>query len=515
MKKKIRIPTTLNILLVSFVLLIALVLLYSVYLSNRLLSLSFQIYNHPFVVTNEIKDINIYLNKIVNVTDRIAYDYTSDINGEIAKINEWEDVIEKSIDVVKEKFIGNKELVFEAEKAFDNYKSILRKNLLLKIKNDQMQDLVLQEEKLVDFKNSLELVYKNSINNASALSYQIDAENNVLIKSLYGFLFVMFVYCLGFLFVINSKIKRPLSKIIKRIEGIFDDDVTKTDEIHKISDIELLVMTIEYLENIRDELKNEISIKSITENKLTIINDQMKNTMLSKDKLFSIIAHDLINPFQSIIGFSQYLIDNQKSIPTKEYEELLILIKEAAINQHSLLKNLLNWSKSQIGELEIKKELINVYRFVEEVFLNVSLVASSKSIVLINATDPEKFIYSDKRILVVTLDNLIINAIKFSYPENNIIVSFTEDNLYKIIKVQDFGCGISNDKIKNIFNISNKDINTGTGGEKGSGLGLLICKEYISKQGGKIWVESEINIGSTFFVALPKEIFQKSNLSFS
>lgn len=515
MKKKIRIPNLLNLLLVSFVFLIIMVIIYSVYLSNKLSGLSFQIYNHPFVVTNEIKDININLNNIVAASEYIALDYITDIKEEMGKIVALEDNIEESINVVKEKYSGNKDLVFEAENAFNDYTVVLRKNIIIKIRNTENPDIVLQDEKLNDFRVTLNKLYKGSINNASDYYSQIDIENNKLIKFMFAFLVITFAYGIGFLFVINTKIKKPLSKITKRIEEIFEDDIAKRNEVVKMNDIELLVMTVEYLESTKVKLEDEIKKRALTEASMKQFNEEIKNTMLSKDKLFSIIAHDLINPFQGIIGFSQYIIENIKTIPVEEMEELLGHINNSAINQYYLLQNLLNWSKSQIGELEFKKELLNVYRLVEEVFKNVSLMASSKSIKLINETEQEKFIYSDRRVLFIVLNNLITNAIKFSYPDNKIVVSFTEDNLYKIIKVQDFGCGIESNKIDKIFNISNKDIKIGTSGEKGSGLGLLICNEFIAKQGGKILVESQLNSGSTFFVFLPKEMFQKSNLSFS
>lgn len=219
-----------------------------------------------------------------------------------------------------------------------------------------------------------------------------------------------------------------------------------------------------------------------------------------KDKLFSIVSHDLKDSLTSTKGFIDLLKEGQLS--QEEFHNLLPELSENANNASLLLFNLLNWSKSQMQSLEPKPSLFDV----QEVFLDkIKLVEQKmqiKGILLIDNTLRD-FVYADRSMIEIVIQNLLANAVKFCRTGDTIKISNTISNGNAIISVSDTGIGISIENQNKLFNSSTFST-IGTSNEKGTGLGLTICKELIELNEGRIWVDSEINKGSTFFVELPK-----------
>ncbi|WP_299227667.1 tetratricopeptide repeat-containing sensor histidine kinase [uncultured Psychroserpens sp.] len=219
-----------------------------------------------------------------------------------------------------------------------------------------------------------------------------------------------------------------------------------------------------------------------------------------KDRLFSIVSHDLKDSISSIKGFIDLL--KEDSISREEFYNLIPELSENADNASSLLFNLLNWSKSQMQNLEPKPELFNI----QEVFHNkMSLVeqkVEQKRIVLIDESHRD-FIYADKRMIEIVIQNLITNAVKFTRVGDVITVSNTDHDGKALLLVEDTGVGISRENVDKLFQ-NGTFTTTGTNNEKGTGLGLAICKELVELNGGRIWVESTPNVGSKFYVELPK-----------
>lgn len=220
-----------------------------------------------------------------------------------------------------------------------------------------------------------------------------------------------------------------------------------------------------------------------------------------KDKLFSIVSHDLKDSISSIKAFLDLL--KEDSISKDEFYELIPELSENANNANSLLFNLLNWSKSQMQNLEPKPELFNI----QEVFHNkIALVeqkVEDKRIVLIDESQRD-FVYADKSMLEIVLQNLITNAVKFSRTGDVITVSNQDVNGKALICIEDTGVGISRDNIEKLFNANKNFTTVGTKNEKGTGLGLTIAKDLVELNNGRIWVESTQNVGSKFFIELPK-----------
>jgi signal transduction histidine kinase len=220
-----------------------------------------------------------------------------------------------------------------------------------------------------------------------------------------------------------------------------------------------------------------------------------------KDKLFSIVSHDLKDSISSIKAFLDLL--KEDSISKEEFRELIPELSENANNASSLLFNLLNWSKSQMQNLEPNPELFNIQDVFHTKMALVEQKVEDKRIVLIDESQRD-FAYADKSMMEIVIQNLITNAVKFSRTGDVITVSNQDVNGKVLICVEDTGVGISEENIKKLFNANKNFTTVGTKNEKGTGLGLTIAKDLVELNNGRIWVESTVNVGSKFFIELPK-----------
>ena len=220
-----------------------------------------------------------------------------------------------------------------------------------------------------------------------------------------------------------------------------------------------------------------------------------------KDKLFSIVSHDLKDSISSIKAFLDLL--KEDSISKEEFRELIPELSENANNASSLLFNLLNWSKSQMQNLEPNPELFNIQEVFHTKMALVEQKVEDKRIVLIDESQRD-FVYADKSMVEIVIQNLITNAVKFSRTGDVITVSNQDVNGKALICVEDTGVGISEENIKKLFNANKNFTTVGTKNEKGTGLGLTIAKDLVELNNGRIWVESTENVGSKFFIELPK-----------
>lgn len=219
-----------------------------------------------------------------------------------------------------------------------------------------------------------------------------------------------------------------------------------------------------------------------------------------KDRLFSIVSHDLKDSISSIKGFLDLLKDD--SISKKEFDDLIPELSENANNASMLLFNLLNWSKSQMQNLKPEPELFNIQDIFQSKIALVDQKIEQKRIVLIDESQ-RQMVYADKSMVEIIIQNLLTNAVKFSRVGDIITISSKESNGKVLICVEDTGVGISKENLRKLFQ-NNNFTTIGTKNEKGTGLGLTICKELVDLNHGQIWVESTENVGTKFFVELPK-----------
>lgn len=240
------------------------------------------------------------------------------------------------------------------------------------------------------------------------------------------------------------------------------------------------------------------AVQIIKENEI-----HLKEVNATKDKLFSIIAHDLRSPFNGILGFSDLLIENIKDIELAESEKYLRIIKSSAQNTLVLLDNLLNWAKLQTGQITFKPQRISLSPIISDTIELSKTSAIGKGILISQNKLDGIEVYADKNMLEIVLRNLISNAIKFTHSGGRIDVLVERKQNGVEIAISDNGVGINKETINKLFCIETNKTTTGTENEKGSGLGLILCKELVEKHGGEIWVESVLNKGSVFKFMLP------------
>lgn len=230
---------------------------------------------------------------------------------------------------------------------------------------------------------------------------------------------------------------------------------------------------------------------------------QLRELNATKDKLFSIIAHDLRSPFNSILGLSKLLIENVENNEAEETAEFLGIISLSAKNTLVLLDNLLNWAQSQTGQINFKLEKLILSSIIQEI-LDISISnAKMKNISLNDIQSGDIEVCADENMLKLVLRNLISNAIKFTRPGGNIKVLAISKQNHVEISISDNGVGMNDETCKKLFDIPENMTSVGTANEKGSGLGLVLCKEFVEKLDGKIRVESELGKGSNFKFTLP------------
>jgi PAS domain S-box-containing protein len=256
--------------------------------------------------------------------------------------------------------------------------------------------------------------------------------------------------------------------------------------------------------------------EDITERKKTelIINQQnIELTQLNADKnrFITILSHDLKSPFNSILGFLSLLTKNIRKYDIDKIEKFVNTINNSAQNTFKLLEAILMWVRANSGKIPYEPQKLNFATICNEVFENLKLIANAKDITMNYFSANEIIIFADKNMLNTVLRNLVSNSIKFTDKNGQIDISAETNQTDVIITVSDNGIGIEPDTLNRLFDISEKVTTEGTENEKGTGLGLLLCKEFVEKHSGKIWVESEVGKGSEFKFTIPIMDFQEND----
>jgi CheY-like chemotaxis protein len=248
----------------------------------------------------------------------------------------------------------------------------------------------------------------------------------------------------------------------------------------------------------------EVLARVRTHLKLRCQSKELLELNASKDKFFSIIAHDLRGPLSGIMGLTELMADKNQYYTDNEKDELMVDLSHSARNTFNLLENLLEWSQMDRGVTDFKPQKLNLADVVLDCINILSESAREKRIALTVVVPNELEVFADKNMLQTVIRNLLSNAIKFTPKEGNVTISakVSEGNR-TVISVRDTGIGMKEELRKNLFRI---DVNTkrpGTEGELSTGLGLLLCKEFVEKQGGEICVESVPDHGSVFSFTVP------------
>ncbi len=236
---------------------------------------------------------------------------------------------------------------------------------------------------------------------------------------------------------------------------------------------------------------------------------ELKDSIATRDKFYSIIAHDLRSPFTGIQGLFEILLHNPETIPEPVKNKLMAEVYSSGNKLLKLLDNLLDWSKAQTHEIILKPKKISLHEIIDYQISLLNNVAENKNIKLKNEIPPDLHTIADRETLCTVFRNLISNAIKFTPAGGTVTIKSKIENETVKISVEDNGVGISKENIDTIFNLGTNTSTLGTHNEKGSGLGLILCKDFVELNNGKIYVESTVNVGTTFTIELPK--IQKGN----
>lgn len=248
---------------------------------------------------------------------------------------------------------------------------------------------------------------------------------------------------------------------------------------------------------------DDITSRKQTEKEIIFKNAELQRLNADKDFFISILAHDLKSPFNSILGFMDILLSNLHSMDINEIERQLIIVSNSANCAYNLLEDILLWALSKSGKLPFEPYEFNLKYSCEKVVEILKSNATNKNITINVAISESVKVFADANMLNTILRNLISNAIKFTNKGGNINIYSEQNDSELIISVSDNGIGISPEILSDIFENTQMQTQKGTANEKGTGLGLLLCKKFVEKHGGKIWVESAPAQGSIFKFTLP------------
>ncbi len=250
-------------------------------------------------------------------------------------------------------------------------------------------------------------------------------------------------------------------------------------------------------------------------------NSELQELNATKDKFFSIVAHDLKNPFNTLIGFSELLIKHYKKMDTEKVKRFHNLMHKASKHGYTLLENLLQWARSQTGRLKWQPGFFGLKTVAQSTIDLLSSNAQNKEVTLTSDIDPKYNVFADQNMVTTILRNLVSNAIKFTNRGGTVTVIAEDyepdqDNNnreipYVKITVSDTGIGIPESDINKLFRIDVHHSTQGTEEEQGTGLGLILCKEFVEKHTGKIWVTSKVNEGTDFIFTLPLSDITQAN----
>ncbi len=268
----------------------------------------------------------------------------------------------------------------------------------------------------------------------------------------------------------------------------------------RYDDISQKLEELQFSKDLLEERSAELNILSA---QLAQSELELKELNASKDKFFSILAHDLKSPFSGLAGYMDLLVDDFDGLSLPEIKEYIMNIRTTVINIYNLTKNLLDWSRLQNGRMKCEIIKLNLYEIVLYATSLVSANAHNKDISIINNTDINASVFADEMMINSVIENLLSNAIKFTPRGGKITISSRPMNIFHEISIADTGIGMSKKTLEKIFKIESIHTTPGTEQEKGTGLGLILCKEMIERQKGAISVESKENEGTRFSFILP------------
>jgi signal transduction histidine kinase len=243
------------------------------------------------------------------------------------------------------------------------------------------------------------------------------------------------------------------------------------------------------------------------------LNQQLEILVADKDRFISILGHDLRSPFNALLGFTELLINNLHEYKLEQIESHLKIIYESEQRVFNLLDNILMWTRSQAGKLKFNPQTLTLANICNDVIANMHLIAKNKNIELDYNVNNQIEVFADIDMVRTILRNLISNAIKFTFSNGQINISAEQGENNVTITIADNGIGMEPEKVARLFTVNSINSTKGTSNETGTGFGLLLCKDFVQQNGGKIWAESKPGQGSSFKFTLVKTSNTSSNLA--
>lgn len=309
-------------------------------------------------------------------------------------------------------------------------------------------------------------------------------------------------------FVKNFEIK------IKRKDGkhlvTSDTSFINKDEKGNIISFFGVLKDITQSKDVEEQLKEYVEKLAVLNRKLVRSETELKKINASKDKFFSIIAHDLRAPFTSLLGLTDFLTHDIDNLSKEEVKIFAQKINVSSKGIFELVENLLDWARIQTESMEYNPHSFDLHEVCQTILNTMVGVSVKKKINLCNNVSKGTTVFADKNTINSIIQNLVANALKFTKRDGKISIDARLNDKFYVVSVKDNGIGISKDDVERLFKIDEHYTTYGTANEKGTGLGLILCKELAEMNGGKIWVESEIDEGSTFYFTVPDESAKES-----
>lgn len=296
---------------------------------------------------------------------------------------------------------------------------------------------------------------------------------------------------------------------------IDDDDITIIENLCSQASLSIyrrtikknLVLSEARYQKLAEELEQKVHERTkeleVANQQLRLSEKQLRELNATKDKFFNIVAHDLKNPFTSLLGATEVLTQNIETMEKEKIRKLAQILNDSSKSGYAILLNLLDWSRSQTGQIRINPQKLNLTKVLEDNVTDIHLSSRDKEIDITTDLPVECHIIVDKNMINTILRNLLSNAIKFTPRGGRVHITCDLTDESFTVSIKDTGIGIPSENIETLFRIDSKFSRPGTEKEVGTGLGLKLCREFVEKLGGKIWVKSVENAGSEFCFTLP------------